>query len=309
MPSRINARSFVLPGDRMDSDGYNSAKQISTLTQPVELPVPRRSASDPSEPAADGLFSFGELSSYAPKMKHLFQLLGPIAQSDLSLLIEGETGVGKEVVAAAVHRQSLRRDHPFVVLDCASKSPTAIAAELFGYEPEKHALGQKPIVSSFENANHGTLVLDHVEALAPYLQAKLLRALEKRQTQRVGDTRPVDFDVRLICVTSEDLKREVDRGSFRHDLYSSISQASVKVPPLRRRLVDLRILAQSLLARRSPVRFIHELPSDFLDNCKTHNWPGNVIEFENALHRALVMPGRGYADRRRVRRAVKARAY
>jgi DNA-binding NtrC family response regulator len=231
---------------------------------------------------------FGDLVSRSPNVKRMFKTLENIAPSDLSLLIVGETGAGKEVVAESVHRASYRRDGPFVVFDCAEKSPVIAARELFGQSAGESSADLHAMSGILEQADRGTLVFDHIDCLSIQLQAGLLRALKRGHVQRVGGTEPIAFDSRIISLTCEDLSRYVSRGAFRADLYRHISQCIVQVPPLRRRITDLPLLAQSLFARYKPVRSVEEIPSHLWMQFRKHRWPGNVREFNNALQRALI---------------------
>ncbi len=252
-----------------------------------------------SEPGADGVARFGELCTRAPRMQEAFQILAVAAESESNLLLQGETGVGKEVLAEAVHHASQRRSAPFMVFDCAEKSPDAAARELFGNEPAPAVSAPDLIRGYFELADGGTLVLDHIDALAPHLQSALLRALEKRRVLRVHGSSAIPFDVRLMAITSENLALAVRRGKFREDLYTKISELAVTVPPLRRRLVDLDELMREILAECSPPRSLGDIPQRILPALRTYRWPGNIRELRNLLMRGLVMPERWLLSTRR----------
>jgi two-component system nitrogen regulation response regulator GlnG len=234
--------------------------------------------------------TFGGLSTRSSRMKRLFEALAAIAATDLNLVVEGETGVGKEVVAEAVHRVSPRARAPFLVFDCAARSPVLAEWELFGDEQAPILDATQPIPAEppsglIEQANHGTLMLDHVEALAPHLQRRLLRALESNQSKRANATRGLEVDLRIIAVTSRNLLRDAQRGAFRYDLYLALSGARVRVPPLRQRMEDLPLLVDSLLAEFRPVRSRDAIPDELWQRFERSPWRGNIRELRNTLER------------------------
>jgi transcriptional regulator with GAF, ATPase, and Fis domain len=235
---------------------------------------------------------FGDLLGRSPKMRELFADLSRIAGTDLSLLIEGETGTGKELVAESVHHQSQRADGPFVVFDCSGVAPTLAESELFGHERGAFTGAVATRVGVFEQANGGTIFLDELGELPKELQPKLLRVLEKREVRRVGGSKTIPLDVRLVSATNRNLRAEVKRGEFRQDLYYRVAGAHVYVPPLRDRLEDLELLAQSFLATSEPPSQLGDVPPHVWDMFKAYRWPGNVRELKNAVKRVLVTPDR-----------------
>jgi len=209
------------------------------------------------------------------------------ALSEASLLIEGETGVGKEVAAEAVHRASLRCAGPFLVFDCAAKSLTAGARELFGAESgDDHEPGM------LELAAGGTLFLDHIDELAVPLQLRLARALERRKIPGPSGTRNVRLDLRVIAASTRGLHREVRLGTFNRELFVQVGVECIRIPPLRQRLEDLMSLSQEILASFSPPRTPTDIPEDVWTAFRTYHWPGNVRELKNALQRAVLVPER-----------------
>jgi two-component system, NtrC family, response regulator GlrR len=223
-------------------------------------------------------------------MLQLFTSLTRIAPSELSVLIEGETGTGKELVAESLHRASSRAAGPFVVFDCSSVAPTLVESELFGHERGAFTGAVSARAGVFELAQGGTLFMDELGELPKDLQPKLLRVLEKREVRRVGGSQPIPIDIRLIAATNRNLRAEVKRGAFREDLYFRVAGAQVEVPPLRERLDDLPLLIDEFLAESQPARTLAEIPSDVWDTFKSHGWPGNVRELRNAVQRMLVTP-------------------
>jgi transcriptional regulator with GAF, ATPase, and Fis domain len=235
---------------------------------------------------------FGDLLGRSARMRELFAELSRIAASDVTVLIEGETGSGKELVAESIHGASARADGPFVVFDCGAVAPSLAESELFGHERGAFtgAVGSRPGV--FEQADGGSIFLDELGELPKELQPKLLRVLERREVRRLGGQRTVPVSVRLIAATNRNLAAEVQRGNFREDLYFRLAGAHVRVPPLRDRMEDLPLLVEHFLKRSSPPRSVSDIPAQVWDMFNTHRWPGNVRELSNAVQRFLVQPDR-----------------
>ena len=230
-----------------------------------------------------------------PMMKQVFELAKRVAPSPITVLVNGETGVGKEVVAEVVHRLSTRAQGPYVRLNCASLSESLVEAELFGHEKGAFtgAVGAK--AGFFEVASGGTLFLDEIGELPASSQAKLLRVLEQRRIVRVGGTAEIPIDVRLVCATHRDLEAEVKRGRFREDLYFRISAFVIPVPPLRDRRGEIPLLAAQFARELSGELGdqVASISPEALAILSAYDWPGNVRELRNVIERAVVMSGRG----------------
>ncbi len=235
---------------------------------------------------------FGDLLGKSPPMQELFADLERIAPTELSLLIEGETGTGKELVADSVHRASPRAEGPFVTFDCSSVAASLAESELFGHERGAFTGAVSARAGVFEQAQGGTIFLDELGELPKELQPKLLRVLEKRELRRLGGTRTIPIDVRLISATNRNLRAEVARSAFREDLYFRIAGARVFVPPLRERMSDLPRLVGSFLAACHPPRTLNDVPEHVWEMLRSYRWPGNVRELRNAVQRMLVTPNR-----------------
>jgi transcriptional regulator with PAS, ATPase and Fis domain len=234
---------------------------------------------------------FGDLIGASRKMRELFAELERFAPTNISVLIEGETGTGKDVVAESIHRASTRADGPYVVFDCSAVAPSLVESELFGHERGAFtgAVNSRPGV--FEEASGGTLFLDEIGELPKDLQPKLLRALEKREVKRLGGRQSVQVDVRVISATNRNLITEVRRGNFRQDLYYRIATAKVSVPPLRERMEDIPMLVEHFLTLEAPdVPVQKSVPPQVWDMMNAHRWPGNVRELRNAVQRLVVAP-------------------
>jgi len=226
-----------------------------------------------------------------PAMERALELARRAAQSDLTVLVLGETGVGKELVAAEIHRNSARRAGPFVRINCAALPASLVEAELFGHERGAFTGADRRRVGIIESAHGGTLLLDEVGELPAAVQAKLLRVLEERRLSRVGSTEEVRVDVRFVAATHRDLEAEVRRGAFREDLYFRLSAFVLEVPPLRERPRDLAPLAAAF-AQKSAARLGRPAPSltpAFVEALRRYPWPGNVRELRNVIERAVVL--------------------
>jgi DNA-binding NtrC family response regulator len=234
---------------------------------------------------------FGGLIGGSAAMREVFGILERVAPMDITVLIQGETGTGKEVAARAIHQQSRRSKGPFVVFDCGAVAPNLIESELFGHEKGAFTDAVKARQGAFELAHTGTLFLDEIGELLPALQPKLLRALDQREVKRVGADRSVTVDVRVVAATNKDLEKEIKAGRFRDDLYYRLSAVSVFIPPLRKRREDIDALAGHLLKDISSEsgKKISGLSPEAAEALKAYPWPGNVRELRNILMRAAAL--------------------
>lgn len=239
---------------------------------------------------------FGDVLGKAPRMRELFADLERIAPSEVTLLLEGETGTGKDLIAESLHAASQRRSGPFVVFDCGAVAPTMVESELFGHERGAFTGAHATHVGVFEQADGGTLFIDEIGELPLELQPKLLRALEKREIRRVGGRQTIGVDVRIIAATNRNLRVEVRENRFRQDLYFRIAAAHVAVPPLRDRMEDLELLVEYFLGMENPPRALSDVPVHVWEMFRNHRWPGNVRELRNAVQRLTVTPDRPLHD-------------
>ncbi len=220
----------------------------------------------------------------------VLEIAEKLAETATTLLITGESGTGKDQLARWIHERGARRDAPFLKIDCASLPSELVESELFGHERGAFtgAVARKP--GRLEMAQGGTIVLDEVAALAPGMQAKLLRVLEERTFERLGGTETLRMDARLMALTNTDLTRAVAAGRFREDLYFRLNVLAIPVPPLRERVADIPLLASHFLARLGPVHGKSEAALDptALQLLESYAWPGNARELKNAIEHALV---------------------
>jgi len=232
-----------------------------------------------------------------PVMLRLFELLKTVAATSSTVLVAGETGTGKELAARAIHDASPRRNQRFVAINCSAIPETLLEAELFGHVRGAFTGAVANRQGRVEQANRGTLFLDEVGTMSPALQAKLLRVLQAREFERVGDSQTIKVDVRVIAATNSDLKRMVEGGTFREDLFYRLNVIPVRIPPLRERRADIPLLAQHFLDRLAaeapPGRGRVTVAQDAQQALMAYGWPGNVRQLENTVERAFALsPGR-----------------
>jgi DNA-binding NtrC family response regulator len=227
-------------------------------------------------------------------MKRVIALAQQVANSDASILITGESGVGKEVMARYVHQKSRRAGAPFIAVNCAAIPENLLESELFGHEKGAFTGAVARRIGKFEEADGGTLLLDEISEMDLRLQAKLLRALQERVIDRVGGQKPVPVNIRILATSNRDLALAVRDGDFREDLLYRLNVVNLRIPPLRERNADLAVLAQHFIDRyaRANERPARRLTEEARALVLAHSWPGNVRELENAMHRAtLLAPG------------------
>jgi transcriptional regulator with GAF, ATPase, and Fis domain len=233
--------------------------------------------------------SFGALTGTGRAMRKLFAVLEKVAASDINCFIYGENGTGKELVATEVVQRGPRANKPFVVVDCGAISPNLVESELFGHVRGAFTGADRDRLGAFEAADGGTVFLDEIGELPLNVQPKLLRALEQREIRRVGETATRKVNVRVISATNRDLEREVNKGTFREDLYFRIAVITVRVPPLRDRVEDLPHLIQAFLASLDAKGSEHLFPPEVITELSRHEWPGNVRELRNYVERSVVL--------------------
>ncbi len=247
----------------------------------------------PERIAVSTVPSFGPMVALSPSMRAIFERLTKVAPTDLTLLITGETGTGKELVAQAMHMGSPRAKKPFVVVDCGSIPPTLAEATLFGHERGAFTGAVDKRLSPFQEADGGTIFLDELGELPLDVQPKLLRALAERRIKPVGGSAYREVDVRVLAATRRDLVRAVNSGGFRSDLYFRIAQVKFELPALRQRLEDIPILVKRMLKDLGEEAAYERIANTTLERLMRHDWPGNVRELRNAVAVAHALAGEG----------------
>ena len=241
---------------------------------------------DRSEAAANQL-----LVGRTPVMREIFKTIAQVSSTHATVLVTGESGTGKELVARAVHEVSPERNEPFVAVNCAAISGGLLESELFGHARGSFTGAMADRAGRLEVAGGGTLLLDEIGELSTDLQAKLLRVLQERTFERVGESSPRRFDARIVAATHRDLRAEVRAGRFREDLYYRLRVVEIQLPPLRERMEDLPLLVERLLARveREVGKRVRLIAPESVDVLERHRWPGNIRELHNVLQRAVVL--------------------
>lgn len=242
-----------------------------------------------------GKFRAGELTSRSPLMQRVFEVLPAIAGSPSTVVILGETGTGKELMARTIHSLSPRKKAPFIAVNCGALPDTLLESELFGYKAGAFTGANKDKPGRFALAKGGTLFLDEIGEISPALQVRLLRVLQEKTYEPLGSVRSESADVRVIVATNKDLAGQVRQGFFREDLYYRINVVSVELPPLRRRKEDIPLLADQFIARfnRLQQKSVQGITAEALSLLMAHDWPGNIRELENVVERAFILCGDG----------------
>jgi DNA-binding NtrC family response regulator len=234
---------------------------------------------------------FDEIVGQHPEMQKIYRLIAQVARTTSTVLITGQSGTGKELIARAIHRQGPRRDKPFVAVNPAAIAESLVESELFGHEKGAFTGAHQRKLGRFELAQGGTLFLDEIGTLKAELQVKLLRVLQEREIERVGGTHPIKIDVRVIAATNADLKAAVAGGTFRDDLYYRLNVVPIEVPPLARRADDIPLLVEHFVRRysRECNKPVDGLSAEAMAALRDYEWPGNVRELQNVIERAVVL--------------------
>ena len=265
--------------DRVSQMQVERNKMPPTELSSVELELPAQ----PQE---------HRLVGKSPQMQEIYKLIGMMANNTVTVLIEGESGTGKELIARSIHSNSVRKDKPFVPVNCGALPDDLLESELFGYEAGAFTgANAKGKPGRFELADEGTLFLDEVSSMSPVLQVKLQRALQEQEIERLGGTRPLKVDVRIIAATNQDLAEAVRLGRFREDLYYRFNLLSINLPPLRERSADITLLVNHFLQTASVElgQTVRGVSPRCLALLQQYDWPGNVRELENAVKSAAVL--------------------
>jgi len=271
----IRIREIVVSKGLTLSLGETRVK-VTPLVDTVDLPLPRQTR-------------LGPLLGRSAAMRRVFELVSKVAPTEVTVLLSGESGTGKELAARAIHEHSRRAKGPMVVVDCAALPPTLIESELYGHERGAFTGADRARVGAFEAAAGGTLFLDEIGELPLDLQTRLLGVIERRQVQPLGSTRTREIDVRIIAATNRDLRREVNRETFRADLYFRLAVVNIHLPPLRERPEDIPLYVESFLADQASAGLAFSIDPSTVDKLAQRPWPGNVRELRNVLECAAAL--------------------
>lgn len=274
---------------------WQNEKLLATINSSINLSRSRKEADElrqkQREISAVLDQPFTDFIGQSEEMMSVFNTIKKVAATDANVLILGENGTGKELVARAIYRNSLRKDEVFINVDLGSIAETLFESELFGHEKGAFTDAKTAKQGRFEIASGGTLFLDEIGNLSPQMQTKLLTVIERREVTRVGANKPINIDVRLICATNNDLHTEVAEGNFRQDLLYRINTVEIHLPPLRDRQGDIPILAEHFLKVYSKKyrKSIRNIQSGAMKKLNHYSWPGNVRELQHAIERAVIM--------------------
>jgi DNA-binding NtrC family response regulator len=236
-------------------------------------------------------YRFENIIAKSPRMQQVIEVIKVVAKSHATVLITGETGTGKELVAQAIHSQSHRRGKPFIAISCAALPESLLESELFGHEKGSFTGAYAQKKGKFEVANRGTLFLDEIGEMSTNIQVHLLRVLEEKEFTRVGGNEPIKVDVRVISATNRDMKQALAKGQFREDLYYRLNVVNIELPPLRERKEDIILLARHFLKKFALEndKEVSGFSAEATDFLLKYDWPGNVREMENAIERAIIL--------------------
>jgi len=234
---------------------------------------------------------FDNIIGTSEKMQQVYEIVSEMTKNDATVLISGESGTGKELFARAIHFNGLRKDKPFITVDCASIPENLLESELFGHEKGAFTDATSQKLGRFELANHGTLFLDEIGNLKMDMQGKILRVLQEREIQRVGGVKTIKIDVRIISATNIDLKKAIKEERFREDLYYRLKVVPIEIPPLRERKEDIPLLVRCFLGifNREFGKKIEDITPEAMESLVNYRWPGNVRELRNVIERLVVL--------------------
>ena len=234
---------------------------------------------------------FDDIIGQGPAMEKIFDLIPEVARSDSSILLTGETGTGKELVAKAIHAKSPRSHFPFIPINCGAVPDSLLESELFGHQKGAFTGATHSRKGYLEVVSGGTLFLDEIGEISPKMQIDFLRVLEEKKITRIGNSTPIEVDFRLVSATRKDLEKEIVAGNFREDFFYRINVITIQIPPLRERKEDIPLLTQHFLEKYSQetTKRVDHIKRDTMEHLMRYNWPGNVRELENAVERAVVL--------------------
>jgi len=234
-------------------------------------------------------YSFPNIIGNHPKMQEIFELVGKVARTDQTILVQGESGTGKDLIAKTIHYNSQRKGKPLVTVHCGALTDTLLTSELFGHTKGAFTGAIKDKIGRFQMADGGTLVLDEIGEVPLHLQKTLLRVIEYKEFERVGDSRPIKVDVRIVSSTNRNLKEEVAKGNFREDLYYRLSIVPITVPPLRERVSDIPLLVNHFLRQFQGEKRPFRIEPEVVEHLKSRHWSGNIRELANVIQQMMVL--------------------
>ncbi|MGB9699167.1 MAG: sigma-54-dependent transcriptional regulator [Thermodesulfobacteriota bacterium] len=233
-------------------------------------------------------YSFPNIIGQHPKMLEIFEIMGKIAATDKTVLIQGESGTGKDLIAKTIHYNSQRRDKPLITVNCGALTESLLTSELFGHTKGAFTGAIRDKVGRFQMAHGGTIILDEIGEVPLHLQKTLLRVIEEKEFERVGESRSIKVDVRILCTTNRDLQEEVRKGNFREDLYYRVSIVPITIPPLRERVSDIPLLVHYFLKKYQEGDDSVRIEPEVIEELKSYPWHGNVRELANVVQQMMI---------------------
>ncbi|PIX23813.1 MAG: DNA-binding response regulator, partial [Deltaproteobacteria bacterium CG_4_8_14_3_um_filter_45_9] len=233
-------------------------------------------------------YSFPNIISNHPKMLEIFEIISKVAETDATILIQGESGTGKDLIAKTIHYNSLRKEKPLVTVNCGALTESLLTSELFGHKRGSFTGAVKDAIGRFQAAEGGTVVLDEIGEIPINLQKTLLRVIEEKEFERVGDSQPTKVDVRIISTTNRNLQEEVGKGNFRDDLFYRLSIVPITIPPLRERISDIPLLVNYFLKKFQKGKVPVRMEPGVMEQLKTFSWSGNVRELANIIQQMIM---------------------
>jgi two-component system NtrC family response regulator len=233
-------------------------------------------------------YSFPNIIGNHPRMLEIFDIIGRVARTDKTILIQGESGTGKDLIARTIHYNSQRKDKPFVTVPCGALTDTLLTSELFGHTKGAFTGAIRETIGRFQAADGGTLVLDEIGEVPLNLQKTLLRVIEEKEFERVGDSRPIKVDIRILAATNRNLQKEIEKGNFREDLYYRLSIVSLTIPPLRERVSDIPLLVKHFFNKFKEGKNPSRVQPAVLEHMKNYPWHGNVRELSSVIQQMIV---------------------
>ncbi len=283
----------IKAAERGAYDYFTKPFDVDKMRESVRSAVRRRrlDTKKGQHPDVETEYSLDEIIGKSEKIREIYEVISKVSNTDVTVLLHGESGTGKELVARAIHYNSPRKDKPFVEMSCSAIPETLLESELFGYEKGAFTGASDKKLGKFEIANRGTLFLDEVGDMSLFTQAKVLRVLQEKRFERVGGTKPISVDVRIIAATNKNLMKMAKNGEFREDLYYRLNVVPIFLPPLRERREDIPLLFEHFV-RRFNKRFnrkIRDVSVDAMELLMNYRWPGNIRELENVLQKAIIL--------------------
>jgi two-component system response regulator AtoC len=269
--------------------------QVEELRFCIERALDHQKAHQQSEVIRRDSYEFENLIGTSAKMQAIYRRMLKVVDTESTILIQGESGTGKELVARALHYKSSRQNRPFVTINCSALPDNLLESELFGHKQGSFPGALMDNAGLFEEGNNGTLFLDEINSMSQQLQTKLLRVLQERHIRRIGDTKQIPFNVRLIAASTEPLKAKTRTGGFREDLYFRLDVIPIEIPPLRERMEDVPLLVERFLQKQADKTGTEKktIETSAMEWLVRYTWPGNVRELENAIERACTLSDGG----------------